>query len=393
MAPAHVFLRIGFALTLLSGPVSDAGAAEAASPARVRVESVPEGGLQPDAVTDDSGRVHLIYLTGDPKAADIRYVTRSGPDSPWSPPRTVNSQPGAAIAVGTVRGPRLAMGQGNAIHVVWNGSGQARPKPAEGTALLCSRLLPGNPAFEPQRAVGGATRHLDGGSAVAADGRGTVLAVWHAALPTPPPGGDDETKRAVFVARSTDSGATFAEPRRIDRPGTGVCACCGLAAGFRADGTAFVIYRGAEGGSGRGLVQLSSTDGGRNFASGRLDRWELSQCPMTTARLVPAGASTLAVWSTRGTVHAARLEENGAAADISGPDHRANHPVAAVGPTGSVLVAWTEGTGWQRGGGFAWQTLDPALSPAGPASRRPGVPVWGALALWSERDGSFTLLH
>ncbi|MFM8878580.1 MAG: sialidase family protein, partial [Verrucomicrobiota bacterium] len=223
----------------------------------VRPERVPEAGLQPDAVVDARGRVRLIYLSGDPKAADIHCVVRDPGRGAWSRPQTVNSEAGAAVALGSVRGARLALGGSGILHVVWNGSSKV-PSTASGSApLLYSRSKPSGEGFEPQRALGGQTRHLDGGAAVAADGKGTVWVVWHAALPTPPVGGDDETHRAVFLCVSHDEGRSFEPPRRIDPPGMGVCACCGLDAGIGADGGGWVLVRGAAGKSERGMQLLT----------------------------------------------------------------------------------------------------------------------------------------
>jgi len=183
----------------------------------VRTERVPEGGLQP-VVVENGGLVRLVYLTGDPKAADIHHVERKVGGGAWSPPRTVNSEPGAAVALGSVRGPRLALGGGGILHVLWNGSSKTRPTTSGSAPLLYTRSMPREGGFEVQRALGENTRHLDGGGAVAADGKGTVWVVWHAAQPTPPVGGDDETQRGVFLRVSRDEGLTFGPARRIDPP-------------------------------------------------------------------------------------------------------------------------------------------------------------------------------
>src|ERR1041384_1896785 len=65
--------------------------------ATVTVEKLPEPGLQPQTVTAPDGTVHLVYLAGDPKAADIQYRWRRANESQWSAPLRVNSLPGSAI--------------------------------------------------------------------------------------------------------------------------------------------------------------------------------------------------------------------------------------------------------------------------------------------------------
>lgn len=365
--------------------------------ADVRLERVPENGLQPDVAREDSGRIHLVYLAGDPGAADVRHVQRDGPGRPWTTPRRVNSQAGSAIAVGSVRGARLALGISNRVHVVWNGSARAEPRQAGSAPLLYARSDDAGSGFELQRNLGGEIRHLDGGAAVASDGRGTVLVAWHGALPRVGPGPDDESGRGVYVARSEDDGKTFDAPRRIDVPGTGVCACCALEARFTGPGRIQVLYRRATGGTQRGMALLSSGDGGRTFASRFLDEWEANQCPMTTARLLPGPGDGLAVWSSRGEIRLARVgfdpSTDGGSRRVSPAGARANHPVVAGRPGREMLVAWTEGTGWQKGGAVGWQVLDAAGEPKGQPEQRTGVPVWGSVAAWAESNGDYTVLY
>src|SRR5437660_9460115 len=70
---------------------------------------VPEGGLQPKAAADGNGRAHLVYLKGDPKACDVFYAKREAGRTNFGKPVCVNSQPGCAIAIGTVRGADIAV--------------------------------------------------------------------------------------------------------------------------------------------------------------------------------------------------------------------------------------------------------------------------------------------
>src|SRR5688572_8357945 len=90
--------------------------------AKVTVTRVPQGGIQPQAAVDAGQTIHLIYFKGDPKSGDIYYVRRASGQTEFSEPLRVNSQPGSAIAVGTIRGANLALGRAGRVHVAWNGS-------------------------------------------------------------------------------------------------------------------------------------------------------------------------------------------------------------------------------------------------------------------------------
>ena len=88
----------------------------------VTLMRTPGGGIQPQVAVDRKGMLHLIYFSGDPSAGDIYYV-RKAPGAPeFSKPIRVNSVPGSAIAVGSVRGPHLAVGTDGRLHVAWMGA-------------------------------------------------------------------------------------------------------------------------------------------------------------------------------------------------------------------------------------------------------------------------------
>src|SRR6266436_4986464 len=92
-----------------------------ASSGQVTVIRTPDNGIQPQAASDSKGVVHLIYYKGDPGAGDIFYVRRLPGQADFSKPLRVNSRPGSAIAMGTIRGAQLAVGKNGRIHVAWNG--------------------------------------------------------------------------------------------------------------------------------------------------------------------------------------------------------------------------------------------------------------------------------
>ena len=104
-----------------------------AEPPKVKLVRVPDGGIQPQVAVDERGTVHLLFYKGPEAGGDLFYVRSGDGGATWSAPVRVNSVPGSAIAVGTIRGAQLALGAGGRVHVVWNGSKQAAPPPGGGS--------------------------------------------------------------------------------------------------------------------------------------------------------------------------------------------------------------------------------------------------------------------
>src|SRR5437762_10013328 len=99
------------ALTLSAAVLSLGFGLTAGEPIKaVHLIRTPDGGIQPQAVVDPHGTVHLVYLKGDPGGCDVFYVCRRRGQASFSQPIRVNSQPGSAIAIGPVRGAQLAVG-------------------------------------------------------------------------------------------------------------------------------------------------------------------------------------------------------------------------------------------------------------------------------------------
>jgi hypothetical protein len=58
-----------------------------------------------------------------------------------------------------------------------------------------------------------------------------------------------------------------------------------------------------------------------------------------------------------------------------------------------MLLAWTEGTGWKKGGALAWQVYDNVGNAAKDHGRREGaIPVWSLPAAVAVGD-EFVLVH
>jgi hypothetical protein len=248
-------------LSLFSLP---AGGAETGRPApRVTVLETPDGGIQPQAVVDARGTLHLIYFKGEEGAGDLFYVRREAGKERFSEALRVNSQPGSAVAIGSIRGGQIALGKAGRIHVAWNGSVKA---------MNYARLNDAGTAFEEQRNLMQGTAILDGGGTVAADDAGNVYVAWHALKA----GGErGEDKRQVWVARSTDEGKTFSKEAPAWAEPTGACGCCSLRAFADGKGSVYLLYRSANAGVNRDTYLLTSTDKGKSFLGARIHKWKV----------------------------------------------------------------------------------------------------------------------
>ncbi len=397
-------------------PVAVAAATPAATASKVTLLRTPDGGIQPQAALDAKGVAHLIYFKGDPMAGDVFYARGAG-DGQWSKPLRVNSQVGSAIATGTIRGAQIALGRGGRVHVAWNGSGKAEPKAPGGAPMLYARLSDAGAAFEAQRNVATWAGGLDGGGTLAADARGSVYVAWHAA-----PGGGDESQRAIFLACSRDDGKSFERERKINPQPTGACGCCAMRAFVDAQNTLFITYRAAGENLNRDMTLLTSRDGGATFQGAMLHRWKIAACPMSSESLAqaPGGGPVVAAWETDGQVYRAavapvaastttervatasaasaasaivRFEPPQGAPDRKNSKGQRKHPALAVNRDGQTLSAWTEGTGWARGGTLAWQVYDKDGAPVGRTERVDGVPVWSLPTAFARPAGGFVLIY
>jgi len=360
----------------------------------VRLIRVPDRGLQPQAAVDSEGTLHLIYLGDEPGAANVYYAEKSAGEDKFSKAMRVNSQPGSAIAVGSIRGAQLALGRSNRVHVAWNGSNRAEPKgdAKYGNPMLYSRLAEDGAAFEPQRNVIHAAYGLDGGGSVAADLEGNVYVTWHAG------DGTGEGNRRVWVARSSDDGETFEDEKPADSEKNGVCGCCGMKAFADRQGTVYMLYRAARESVNRDMVLLASTNHGKSFRSDLVGKWMIATCPMSSEAFVDTPEAVLAAWDTDGQVLFSRIDKvrrlPSKPVAAPGSARERKHPALAVNARGETILVWTEGTGWERGGALAWQVFDEKGKPTPERGRvDKAIPVWSYAAVYTDPDDSFVIVH
>ena len=358
-----------------------------------KIVRLPDGGIQPQAVTDEKGVVHVLYFRGEAAHGDLFYA-RVADDGTFSRPLRVNTHAGSAIATGTMRGGHLAIGRNGRVHVAWHGSDRASPRSdSSETPVLYTRMNDAGTAFEPERNV--VQQHLAGldGGTVAADASGKIYIAWHAFQP----GMRGEADRRVWVARSTDDGRTFAPESPASDAATGACGCCGVGALADRRGSLYLLYRSATDIVHRDTYLLTSRDSGVSFASEKIQEWNIGACPMSTYSLGESASGILAAWETDGQVQWLRADpRTGARSEViaaPGSSRNRKHPVITSNDRGETILAWTEGTGWSRGGGVAWQIFDRSGRTIGALGQAQGVPAWSMAAVATRRDGSFVIIY
>ena len=393
----RVFGVVAVMLAVFAGPLAVGGHAPA-----VQHIAIPNGGIEPQAVVDDKGTIHLVYFLDDEGKGDLFYVRSSDGGASFSAAVRVNSQRGSATAAGVIRGAQIALGGDGRLHVAWNGTGIALPKgplnpaqpadsPYNDTPMLYARSNPAGTEFEPQRNLMRKTFALDGGGSVAADHAGHVLVTWHG---MDRPG--KEANRRVWVARSDDNGATFAEEQAVSAPGTGSCGCCGLRTFADSRGTLYGLYRSATEEVHRDIYLLASTDHGKSFRSQKIHDWEIQACPMSSMSFTEGDGGVLAAWETKGQVYWAGISETLAVSELlapTGPANRRKYPSLATNRKGQTLLAWNEGASWGKAGRLAWQIFDKNGKPAGEPGTGPELPKWSFAAAITLKDGSFRLIY
>ena len=375
--------------------------AAGAHAAEVSILRVPPGGFKASATVDAAGTLHLAYFSGEPAGGNVFYVTSRDGGATFSPPLRVNSQPGSALGGSSARGPHLALGREGRVHVLWPGSTTAEPRAPlnpfmerhnkyNGTPLLYSHLDGPHHDFAPQRNLMHRTAALDGDSSLAADGQGRVYAIWHA---IPADGSaQGEAGRAVWLARSDDDGATFAEETNILPEPTGACGCCGLTASASADGSVAILYRVAIESTHRGERLLLSRDRGATFTATQLDEWNLRMCPMSTGALLPARGGFLGAWENAGRISFGALPPSPTEREPGSGANR-KHPALALNSKGETLLAWVENISFGRGGDVGWQRYDAQGKPLGEPGHAAGLPGHGNVAAVAFADGRFAVIY
>jgi hypothetical protein len=202
----------------------------------------------------------------------------------------------------------------------------------------------------------------------------------------------------VFAARSSDDGRTFSREVQVNPEATGACGCCALRAYAQADGRTFILYRAATESIDRNMTLLMADKLDGSFHMEMSQPWQSTMCPMSSAFLALGKEQVFACWENGSQVYFTTInsqKQTGRAGQpIAAPGvEKKKHPVLANNRKGEMLLVWTEGTGWQKGGSVAWQMYGLDGKPEIEKGRAEGLPVWGLAAAFARADGQFVVLY
>ncbi len=277
---------------------------------------------QPQAAVGADGNVDLVYGVGD----GVFHSRSVDAGTSFSTPQLAFRVPN--MSLGMRRGPRVASA-GKSIVVTAIGGQLGKGK--DGDLQAWHSTDDGATWTGPVNVndtSGSAREGLHGMTA------GTDGAIWCVWLDL------REKRTEVYVAKSTDGGATWGANTRVYRsPEKNVCECCHpsiVATGK----TVSVMFRNSLGGF-RDMYVAVSTDGGAKFAPAKKigqGTWKLAGCPMDGGMLTPDGKGGLiTVWRRQGEIFSA--------AGTGGKERllgRGEQPWVTGSPKGPVAV-WTDG--------------------------------------------------
>jgi hypothetical protein len=329
----------------------------------VSVVSTPNSGEVPDAEVDSKGVIHVAFVKGE----NAFYSKSTDAGRTFSNPVRINAEENTVHPPNMFRGPDLALGKGDRVHVILYGNGYQRKLPQDEWGVFYAHLDPGQSAFS--RPLNLNHKPSDNYS-LAADLKGNVSVIWMAGN--------------LFVTESMDNGDTFEKAEVIENADP--CECCASRALF-ANERLFIQYR--EKANNVRDMHLLTRAKGQSFRKQKLSsiRWEINACPMTGTFLAQNGVGLVSAWETKGQIFYARASDPNASTpetEIS-VSKTGKWPIALAAPDGSILVSW------KIGSTLHWEQFDKDDKSVGPAESKPS-PNTSRHAGVVTSDGRFVLI-
>ena len=282
-----------------------------------------------------SPTLYLLAVLQDGELSRLGLLTSSdGGDSFGKP---VWASPlGRAVTSGGENSPAFVATE-RALYVAWN----------EGHQLLFARSRNWGGSFEKPIAIADKTDDsFSGYPSLGVAPNGDVYAVW---IDTRDREGGADENYAVYLARSTDGGASFGKNTRV---AIKICPCCRPTLAFGPAGEVLVIWRHIYPGPIHDMTVAVSRDNGQTFTAPRRiaeDNWKIDGCPDSGPAVARSGKRIYVAWLTeaRPEISGVRLswtDDGGAtwAPAVMGSQGilDANYPAFSVGDDGRAVLVF-----------------------------------------------------
>jgi hypothetical protein len=346
---------VGLALALLVGCQKNADVALAFEPAPRPV--IEESGISPSrnarvGVTNISSvSVHMLALIGEGGQSRVALLNSEDGGDTFGQPVWA-SEPGKDITSGGENSPAFVVTPGP-MYAAWS----------EGQELRFARSITWGESFEKPIRLNEKTPFA-GYPSLGVAPNGDVYAVW---IDGRDQQGDGYNNYSIYLARSTDQGATFGKNVRV---ASGICPCCRPTLNFGPQGEVMVFWRQVYPGSIRDMTVAVSSDSGQTFSPPKRvaeDNWKINGCPDSGAATARSGNRVYVAWLTEASseISGVRLtwsDDGGKswAPALLGSQGvlDANFPALAAGGDGKVELVFQgrdskQQAGWSNVGIFA----------------------------------------
>lgn len=281
-----------------------------------------------------------LYLLSVEKSGLTLRMSHDGGEH-WMSPTTL-STPASTVTTSAENAPQLAT-HGMYAFALWQ-----QRSDAAGTQLMEARTT--GMGAPPRATVitdkPAADKSYAGFATLAVAPNGDVYAAWL--------DGRDNTSVStgtfnVYLARSTDHGATFQHNVRV---ATLACPCCRPSVAIAADGTVYVAYRHVYPDNERDIAVVTSTDRGDHFGQPvrvANDRWKLYGCPESGPVAAVQGSKLIVAWHTAAGGHPgirlAASRDKGKSFSkelfVSKGIDNANHPYLSMADDGTIAIVFS----------------------------------------------------
>lgn len=337
----------------------------AANNANYRFEGEPRAALSSDGQT--TARHAKLYLRTSNLYALAVYknangnpqlglaVSNDGGDT-FEPPVMI-SEAAASVSSHGENSPTLVI-NGMESYALWEQS-----REDGGTDLMFARSVRFGRKFEkPIRVTDKATPSSNGFSYLGGAPNGDIYAVWLDGRDRHAGGehGASHGSSGIYLAKSTDKGATFGKNIRV---AANVCPCCRPTIAFGAKGEVYVAWRAVYDEDIRDIVVATSNDNGATFnqpVRAALDNWKINGCPHSGPSMSAKGNRLYITWFSEGESTNAGIRV--AWSDDSGKTFAqpmmasngvidANHPMLSLSEDGRLMIIFqgrdaAEKDGW-----------------------------------------------